>query len=101
VYRHEPPRAASFRWPSADGSDGATLALSTADGQAPQIQASGPWALFRLLRSAQTAVAGGGDRLQLAFQLNDAKVGYALRTGSVANPFTSRDFEGFRCVPRL
>lgn len=100
LYRHEPPRAASFRWPSADGSEDASLALSMTDGQTRQVQASGPWALFRLLRSAQMA-ATRGNQLQLTFQVNDAKVGYALRTGSVSNPFSSRDFEGFRCVPRL
>ncbi|MGO1077489.1 type VI secretion system membrane subunit TssM [Inquilinus sp. CA228] len=101
TYRHEPPRQGAFQWPSADGSDGASLTLSMTDGQTPGTQASGPWALFRLLRTAQPAATGGGDRLKLTFQINDTKVSYTLRAGSVANPFSNRDFEGFRCVPRL
>ncbi len=101
TYRHEPPRQGTFQWPSSDGSDGASLTLSMTDGQTPGTQASGPWALFRLLRTAQPAANGGGDRLKLTFQIGDTKVSYTLRAGSVANPFSNRDFEGFRCVPRL
>lgn len=100
-YRHEPPRQGAFQWPSADGSDGASLTLTMTDGQTPGTQASGPWALFRLLRTAQPAANGGGDRLKLTFQIAETKVSYTLRAGSVSNPFSNRDFEGFRCVPRL
>ena len=101
IYRHEPPRPGAFRWPSPDGSDGASLTLTMTDGQTPATQVSGPWALFRLLRSAGPAANGGGDRLNLTFQFGDVKVSYALRAGSVVNPFSSRDLQEFRCVPRL
>lgn len=101
LYRHQPPRAGVFRWPFADGSDGASLTFQITDGRTPSVQAAGPWSLFRLIDTGQVAGGGGADRMTLTFQLDDAKAGYTLRAGSVVNPFADRDFRGFRCVPRL
>ena len=99
VYRHEPPRPFEFRWPAPDDAGGASLQLSMTDGTVRQLQASGPWALFRLLDQAERS--GMSDRVTVRFRLGDAQVAYSLRGASATNPFSMRDWMEFRCIPRL
>lgn len=100
TYRHEPPRPFTFRWPGADDSNaGASLQVAMTDGAVRQLDAAGPWALFRLFDQAQRLPVS--DRVAMEFRLGDVAVDYTLRGASVTNPFSNRDWMEFRCIPRL
>lgn len=100
VYQHQPPRATSFTWP-ASGAGSASLTLTLVGGQTLQRRFTGPWALFRLFDSATTTVDGDPSRMTLAFSIRGYRASFVLAADSVLNPFSSRDFAEFRCVPRL
>lgn len=100
AYRHEPPRTTAFEWPG-DDNGASSLTLTGADGLPVTVGgADGPWSLFRLI-DEHGKVDKAGSQLVLSFGAGNMNVGYTLRTSSVVNPFVNRDFESFRCVPRL
>jgi type VI secretion system protein ImpL len=100
TYRHEPPRAVGFTWPSTAEST-ASLSVETTDGMRPELQASGPWAVFHVLDQAVKSLGPSRDQIQIMFKLGDIRVGYNLRASSVVNPMMATDVREFRCVPRL
>ena len=75
-----------------EGGPGAVPAL-----QAPALQASGPWALFRLLAQGRLSPAGSPTSFDLAFDVGDRHAAYALQAGSQRNPFSRNLLRGFRC----
>jgi type VI secretion system protein ImpL len=99
TYRHEPPRAMELRWSGMDEGGTASVQMSLTDGSAPQVAASGPWALFRLLDQAERM--DGTDGLVVAYTMSDARVAYQIKAASVSNPIVNKDWRSFRCVPRL
>ncbi len=100
-YRHQPPQPTQFKWPPVNAAGAASLVIRTVDGQTHEVQASGPWALFRVLGDAKQSTPGGNNQLLYTFTLDGLRASFGLRASSVVNPFSSNDFMEFRCVPRL
>ncbi|MBS0558696.1 MAG: type VI secretion system membrane subunit TssM [Proteobacteria bacterium] len=100
-YRHQPPRMTQFQWPPVNTAGAASLVLTAVDGQTPELHATGPWAIFRLLGQAQRSTPGGNTPLLYSFNLSGYQASFGLRASSVVNPFATDDFMEFRCVPRL
>ncbi|MDE2474025.1 MAG: type VI secretion system membrane subunit TssM [Alphaproteobacteria bacterium] len=86
-------------WPPQNG-DHARLTITHANGQTAAIDASGPWALFRLLDKARID-ASLPDQMTVAFDVNGTTATFRLRAQSVRNPFHSRDAAQFQCLPQL
>jgi type VI secretion system protein ImpL len=92
-----PDTVTAFTWPGADGMSNVSLRPDTAPGTAPALHESGPWALFRLLGTAQIAPEGGQEAFRLTFDRSGQSVSFTLRAGSSHNPFGQRLLAGFRC----
>src|SRR6185312_2187070 len=96
-YAHGPSRATPVSWPS-QGGNSVRLVLDPVAGGAPVVfEASGPWALFRLIAQGTLQQEGSPDRFTLVFQQGEHRVAFALRAGSVVNPFASPALRDFRC----
>ncbi len=114
----DPNQAASFNWPGSGGLSAASLTfddqaaqqqqtnplagLATAAAAAPQaasgLQASGPWALFRLFdRGRLTATKGSSTTFTLSFGVSGRQASYVLQAGSTRNPFARNVLRGFKC----
>ena len=64
---------------------------------AAALQASGPWALFRLIDQGNLQQAGSAERYQLTFHSGERQAVFELRAGSVLNPFARSVLRDFRC----
>jgi type VI secretion system protein ImpL len=98
TYSHGTARATQITWPGSGGMGSARLTFDpapTAGGGA--LQASGPWALFRLFDQGNLQRAGSAERYQLTFHLGDRQAAFELRAGSVLNPFAAGILKDFRC----
>jgi type VI secretion system protein ImpL len=60
-------------------------------------QASGPWALFRLFAQGTLTQAGSADKYTLSFRSGQRSATFAIRAGSVLNPFKPGVLQDFRC----
>jgi type VI secretion system protein ImpL len=94
-YAHGPVRSSQVAWPA----QGASSARVTFDPPAPggAIQASGPWALFRLLAQGNPRQDGTPDHYTLVFQQGDRRVVFSVRATSVVNPLIPGALQDFRC----
>ena len=63
----------------------------------PVIQATGPWALFRVFGQGTLLQGGSADRYTLSFTLADRHASFEIRAGSVLNPFAPGVLRDFRC----
>ena len=61
------------------------------------LQASGPWALFRLFDQGSLQQAGSAERYTLTFHLGERQASFEIRAGSVLNPFAPGVLRDFRC----
>lgn len=90
--RDAPARPASLTWPGAPGQ--ASVARLTIASIPPlQIDATGPWAPFRLLSRARFSPAG--DKVALLFGGAGQQVRFTLR--ATPNPFNTSLLTDFRC----
>ncbi len=97
-YAHGPPVPTQISWPGADGMQTARLIITPAAGGSPaEIDASGPWALFRLFAQGSLMQAGSSDQYTLTFSQGGHTAGFNIEAGSVLNPFTPGVLENFRC----
>ena len=102
VYRHEPPRSFDLEWPTRSDASTVSVTLTKLDGTETKVDASGPWALFRLVDAAQIASRGASDRFTLTVgQAAETQVKYELHAGSVTNPFSLDALRRFRCPDAL
>jgi type VI secretion system protein ImpL len=87
-----------MQWPAPNGVGRARLVFTRTDGQTEVLEATGPWALFRLL---DRATVGGNlpDQLTVGFNVNGLTANFQLRAASVRNPFRAR--EQFQCPAQL
>jgi type VI secretion system protein ImpL len=96
---HATPRATQVTWPG-NGMSNARLVfdppLSGGIADAA-LQASGPWAMFRLFDQGYLQQLGTPDRYLLTFQVGDRQASFELRAGSVLNPFQLAALRDFRC----
>jgi type VI secretion system protein ImpL len=98
VYAHGPLRGMTVTWPGINRMNTVRLAFDPPPASGPPVlQASGPWALFRLFAQGNLQQAGSADQYRLTFHAGDRQVVYELRAGSVLNPFIPGILRDFRC----
>ncbi len=97
-YAHGPPRTTQITWPGTGGMSNARLVFDPPPaGGTGVLQASGPWALFRLFDQGSLQRAGSAERYTLSFRLGDRQASFEIRAGSVLNPFAPGILRDFRC----
>ncbi|WP_291295951.1 type VI secretion system membrane subunit TssM [Elioraea sp.] len=98
TYSHGPSRPTLVTWPGTNRMNNVRLVFSPPpSGGEGAINASGPWALFRLFARAQVAPGRVPEEFTLTFSLGERQVSYVVRAGSVFNPFSLRELAEFRC----
>jgi type VI secretion system protein ImpL len=102
VYQHGPRRPSQMKWPGQGGTAARIVFTPATDiGQTIAASKSGPWALFRLLDSAQILGSGGGDQFKVTFVVDGYQAVFQLRAGTVINPFSLPELQQFRCQDKL
>jgi type VI secretion system protein ImpL len=97
-YAHGPPRATQVTWPGPTGMNSVRLVFDPPPaGGTGVLQATGPWALFRLFDQGQLGQQGTPELYLLSFKLGDRQASFELRAGSVLNPFQPGLLRDFRC----
>jgi len=97
-YAHGPPRTTQITWPGTNGMSNARLVFDPPPASGTGVlQASGPWALFRLFDQGSLQRAGSAERYTLTFRLGDRQASFEIRAGSVLNPFAPGILRDFRC----
>jgi type VI secretion system protein ImpL len=98
VYAHGPLRPTSVTWPGQTRMISVRLVFDPPPSSgAPVIQASGPWALFRVFGQGTLQQSGSADRYTLSFALGDRHASFEIRAGSVLNPFAPGVLRDFHC----
>ncbi|HVC60414.1 MAG TPA: type VI secretion system membrane subunit TssM [Acetobacteraceae bacterium] len=97
TYAHGPQRATSVTWPGANGMGSARLVFEPAPTGGGVLQATGPWALFRLFDQGSLQEAGSSDRYTLTFHVGNREASFEIRAGSVLNPFAPGMLHDFKC----
>jgi type VI secretion system protein ImpL len=98
VYAHGPVRPTQITWPGPNGMTNVRLTFDPPPSTGtPALNASGPWALFRLFGMGSLAQAGGPELYRLTFRLGDREAVFDIRAGSVFNPFAPGVLQAFRC----
>ncbi len=98
VYAHGPLRPTSVTWPGANRMISVRLVFDPPPSSGPPvIQATGPWALFRVFGQGTLLQGGSADRYTLSFTLGDRHASFEIRAGSVLNPFAPGVLRDFRC----
>ncbi len=102
-------RPVTFTWPGADGMASASLTFAAggdADkdhgvnqkgGTAAELQATGAWALFRLIGLGRLQAAEAPESYVLTFATGGQQASFTLQAASSHNPFGSSPLAGFRC----
>jgi type VI secretion system protein ImpL len=97
-YAHGPPVPTQISWPGADGMQTARLIItSTTGGNPVEIDASGPWALFRLFAQGSLTEAGSSDQYTLTFNQGGHTASFSISAASVLNPFAPGVLADFQC----
>ena len=97
VYRHgEALRAAAFKWPGGVG-QGAVVFQPIIDGTSNVLRRNGPWALFRLLDTAELRSTSAADRSLVIFNVGGRAAVFKLQSTSVFNPFALPALQAFKC----
>ncbi|HTW70241.1 MAG TPA: type VI secretion system membrane subunit TssM [Acetobacteraceae bacterium] len=96
TYAHGPQVATSVTWPGS-GMNTARLVFQPPPAGGGVLQATGPWALFRLFDQGTLQEEGSPDRYKLTFHVGNREASFEIRAGSVLNPFAPGMLHGFRC----
>jgi type VI secretion system protein ImpL len=97
-YAHGPPVPTQISWPGADGMQTARLIITPAGGGNPvEIDASGPWALFRLFAQGSLVAAGSSDQYTITFNQGGHSASFSISANSVLNPFAPGVLANFHC----
>jgi type VI secretion system protein ImpL len=97
VYEHGQPNATQVTWPGSTGMSTVRVVFDPPPAAGGGLQASGPWALFRLFEQGGLRRAGSAERYQLTFRSGEREAVFELRAGSVLNPFAQGVLREFRC----
>ncbi len=98
IYAHGPLRPTAVTWPGATRMISVRLVFDPPPSSGPPvIQATGPWALFRVFGQGSLQQSGSADRYTLNFTLGDRHASFEVRAGSVLNPFAPGVLRDFRC----
>jgi type VI secretion system protein ImpL len=85
-----------LEWPGPTGMTSARLIFDP-PGDGPPLEESGPWALFRLLRSAQMQPTGSERVLRITFEQGERRAVLDLTTEGLRNPFRPSLLDHFSC----
>lgn len=98
-YAHGPTVPTAVTWPGADGMQVARLIMTpaAAGGTPVTLQASGPWAVFRLFDQGRITQDGSSARYVLTFDSGGARASFTIEAGSIFNPFAPGVLADFRC----
>jgi type VI secretion system protein ImpL len=97
-YAHGPPVPTQISWPGADGMQTARLIITPATAGNPvEVDASGPWALFRLFAQGSLTQGASSDQYTLTFTQGGHDASFSIEAGSVFNPFTPGMLTDFQC----
>jgi type VI secretion system protein ImpL len=102
TYAFGPPRSTQVTWPGPNGMSSARLVFEppTSSGTGV-LQATGPWALFKLFEQGRLQQQSGStDLYSLTFATGGHQATFEIRAGSVQNPFAPGLLKGFQC-PKL
>jgi type VI secretion system protein ImpL len=69
----------------------------TSGGNPVELDASGPWALFRLFAEGALQQTGASDQYRLTFSQGGHMASFTISAGSVLNPFAPGTLVNFRC----
>jgi type VI secretion system protein ImpL len=100
-YRHGPPRAQMFQWPSPDGIGRARVVFSGVDGRESSFTEEGAWAWYRVLDRSSLRGTGQEELFRLGVSSGGMSASLDLRAASVRNPFQLQELRGFHCPDRL
>lgn len=100
-YAHGPPQASALTWPGTPGARSRVAFTPIQPGAINDVNAEGPWSLFRLLDGAKLRRTNVSDRNRVVFNLGGRIAIFELRAGSVLNPFTLDALGSFSCPPTL
>lgn len=98
--QNQPSQDVPMQWP---GEGGPTqVVLEPARRNAENSKAfDGPWALFRMLDSAEVRRTQVADRARVIFNIGGRIVSFQLRAGAAYNPFQLSALTNFRCPGSL
>jgi type VI secretion system protein ImpL len=96
-YAHGAPSATQVTWPGSTGMSTVRVMFDPPPAGGGALQASGPWALFRLIDQGNLQQAGSAERYQLTFRSGERQAIFELRAGSVLNPFARGVLREFKC----
>jgi type VI secretion system protein ImpL len=100
TYAFGPPRATQVTWPGPNGTARLVFEPPTSAGTGV-LQATGPWALFRLFEQGRLQQQQGStDLYTLTLAAGGHQATFEIRAGSVQNPFASGLLKNFQC-PKL
>ena len=98
VYTRGTQRATQMLWPTFSLDPTMRLVFDPPAAGGDELQASGPWALFRLFgRGRMQPQAGTSDRYTVTFQLGAREAVFELRVPGGGNPFNLGMLQDFRC----
>ena len=89
-----------FSWPGPAGGARIEL-LPRSSNSESTITRDGPWALYRLLRTAQIRAVPGTDELQVTFKVGGRFAVFRLRADAILNPLTLPALTKFSCPSSL
>jgi type VI secretion system protein ImpL len=99
TYAHGPSRATQVTWPGQTGMSSVRLVFDPPPTVGTRVlQASGPWALFRIFEQGRLQQSDSAEQYTLTFQSGDGhQASFEIRAGSVQNPFTPGLLRNFQC----
>jgi type VI secretion system protein ImpL len=102
TYAFGPPRATQVTWPGPNGMSSARLVFEPPTSAGTGVlQATGPWALFRLFEQGRLQQQPGStDLYTLTLAAGGHQATFEIRAGSVQNPFAAGLLKNFQC-PKL
>ncbi len=89
-----------MQWPGEGGPTQVVLAPKRRNAENAKAF-DGPWALFRMLDSAQVSRTQVADRSRVIFNIGGRIVSFQLRAGAAYNPFQLSALTNFRCPSSL
>ncbi|WP_299963754.1 type VI secretion system membrane subunit TssM [uncultured Roseobacter sp.] len=101
TYAHGPPQASALRWPGTPGARSRISFTPAQSGLQRDLSRDGPWALFRLLDTAELRRTTVSDRSRVVFNMDGQIAIFQLRAGSSLDPFTLDALGSFSCPATL
>jgi len=100
-YVHGPVIPLKVTWPGPRGGQGAEITASPrVRPDTSTLSANGPWALMRVIAAGRLAGSATSSHFMAEYDFDGRKAKLDIRTGSLANPWTTGLLQGFQCPGR-